>query len=447
MRQILRNARLADGRCVDLEITEGVISRITAADDPNVREAEHHAAQPAGRQVDQQTDGVEIVDLQRALVLGAFAEPHAHLDKAFTAELVPNPSGDLDGAIQAWSVAAAAGLFDYANTVTRAVSAMQALVRNGVLHVRTHVNVGACTAASGITAVREAAAMLDGIIDVQTVALTVSPIIGNGAEARANRAALDAAVSAGADLVGGCPHLEPNDKGNKMIDHAIDVATEAGIGIDLHVDETLDSGVFFLPVLARAVMDRGFGHPVAASHCVTLGMQQPSVQTEVAALVAQAGISVFPLPQTNLFLQGRDHRCATPRGITAVDALLEAGAEVAAGGDNVQDPFNPVGRSDPLETASLMIMAGHRLPEVALGMVSNNARRALGVPEVNFEVGDPADFVVINSASAREAIADAPTARTVYRGGNPVAATKVQSWIIGNPPPTQSESSNRQTTP
>ena len=198
-------------------------------------------------------------DLQRALVLGAFAEPHAHLDKAFTAELVPNPSGDLDGAIQAWSVAAAAGLFDYANTVTRAVSAMQALVRNGVLHVRTHVNVGACTAASGITAVREAAAMLDGIIDVQTVALTVSPIIGNGAEARANRAALDAAVSAGADLVGGCPHLEPNDKGNKMIDHAIDVATEAGIGIDLHVDETLDSGVFFLPVLARAVMDRGFG--------------------------------------------------------------------------------------------------------------------------------------------------------------------------------------------
>ena len=35
------------------------------------------------------------------LLLPAFAEPHAHLDKAFLAERVDNPTGDLMGAILA----------------------------------------------------------------------------------------------------------------------------------------------------------------------------------------------------------------------------------------------------------------------------------------------------------------------------------------------------------
>jgi len=34
------------------------------------------------------------------LLLPAPAEPHAHLDKALTADLVPNPAGDLMGAIE-----------------------------------------------------------------------------------------------------------------------------------------------------------------------------------------------------------------------------------------------------------------------------------------------------------------------------------------------------------
>ena len=87
---------------------------------------------------------------------------------------------------------------------------------------------------------------------------------------------------------------------------------------------------------------------------------------------------MFPLPQTNLFLQGRDHPAATPRGLTAVAALQEAGVLVAAGADNVQDPFNLVGRSDPLETAALMVMAGHQLPDTAFDMVSNNAAAPSG---------------------------------------------------------------------
>ena len=150
----------------------------------------------------------------------------------------------------------------------------------------------------------------------------------------------------------------------------------------------LDPSVLTLRDLARQVIESGFEHAVAASHCVTLGMQTSAVQAAVSAEVAEAGIAVITLPQTNLFLQGRDDPTATPRGLTAIAALTGAGVTVAGGGDNVQDPFNLVGRSDPLETAALLVMAGHRLPDDAYARVADHSRIALGLEPVAGQDGE-----------------------------------------------------------
>ena len=104
-----------------------------------------------------------------------------------------------------------------------------------------------------------------------------------------------------------------------------------------------------------------------------------------------------------------------------------------AGGDNVQDPFNPVGRSDPLETAALLVMAGHVSPETAYDMVSNTARRVIGLPPVNLEPGDPADLVAIDAASVRSAIADATMSRRVYRRGVLVASADQRTAVMRRP--------------
>ena len=408
MDRVLRHGRLPDGRAVDIQITDGLISGV----------------------VDAGTDhtGAVADDLNGWLVLPAMAEPHAHLDKALTAEMVPNPRGDLDGAIENWIAAAQAGQITHEGIVARAVRAIELLVVHGVTAVRSHVNVGAGYGAASVIAMLEARSHFDDLIDIQLVALTHSPM--TGPDGAGNRAALLEAVEAGVDLVGGCPHLDPDGPG--LIENAIKVATDAGIGIDLHVDEMLDPSVLTLRDLARQVQDSGFEHGVAASHCVTLGMQTPEVQAEVAREVAEAGIAVFPLPQTNLFLQGRDHPTATPRGLTAIRALQDAGALVAAGADNVQDPFNLVGRSDPLETAALLVMAGHQLPDDAYRMVSNDVRDGIGLPRVDVVVGSPADLVAIDAASPREAIADAPMSRRVYRNGALIASAD-QSATIHRP--------------
>ena len=370
--------------------------------------------------------GERVDDLGGWLVLPAMAEPHAHLDKALTADLVPNPKGDLRGAIDGWAEAAAAGKFSYQHTLERATRAMELLLVHGVTAVRTHVNAVASTGAASVKAVREAARSLDGLIRVQIVALTGSPMTGPGSAA--NRRALESALEAGVDLVGGCPHHEPDAPAHIAL--VLAVADEAGLDIDLHVDETLDPAILTLRELARQVESRGAGGSVTASHCVSLGVQAPEIQAAAAAEAARAGVAVVTLPQTNLFLQGRDDPVATPRGLTAIRALQQAGAMVAAGADNVQDPFNLVGRSDPLETAALLVMAGHMAPETAYQMVSNTAREVMGLPPVNFEPGDPADFVAIDAPSTRGALADAPMSRRVYHRGVLVASADQQTAVL-----------------
>jgi len=175
------------------------------------------------------------------------------------------------------------------------------------------------------------------------------------------------------------------------------------------------------------VAKTGFPQPVTASHCVSLGMQPHGVQQEVAMEVAAAGVGVVTLPQTNLYLQGRDVRMAQPRGLTAIRPLLEAGVTLAAGADNLQDPFNLVGRADPMETAALMVMAGHLLPAEAYHAVSASSRAVMGLPPVCIQPGAPAELLVIRADSLREAIAGAPHDRMVIHRGRIVSRTRVTS--------------------
>ncbi len=404
MLKILHNARLEDGRLVNLHINDGYIETITESQKPS--------SPPEGG-----------TDLNGWLVIPSMAEPHAHLDKALTAESVPNPAGDLSGAIEAWISATARGEITYEDTVYRAVEAMRLLVSKGVTAVRTHVNV--VSGSRALEAVREARNLVQGLIDVQIVALTINPM--TGPEGKDNRKALDKAIEIGVDLIGGCPHLDPNPA--VLIKDALDLAEDAGIGIDLHVDEMLDESVLTLHDLAKQVIDRGFENPVTASHCVTLGMQSLKKQKEVSSDVAKANISVLPLPQTNLFLQGREIPTATPRAITAIKSLKDAGVLVAAGGDNVQDPFNLVGRSDPLETASLLILAAHEMPKNAYEMVSVNARKAMGLEKADVSPKSLADFVAIDAPSLRGAIADAPMSRKVFKSGVLISSSQQTTQI------------------
>jgi cytosine/creatinine deaminase len=383
---------------VDLRLTDGIIAAVGISPDEASR-----------------TVPDEIIDLDGWLVLPSAIEPHAHLDKAFLAERADNATGDLPGAIEAMERLASS--IDHADIVERAERAVRRMAANGYTAVRTHVDATEYNGLTNVTALLEVRDRVADLVDLQIVPLAGSPIAGSaGAD---HRALLRAALDAGADLVGGCPHLEDDGAIEAATDVLLGIAAEAGVGVDLHTDETLDPTVMGLEHLARQVL-AGFPHAVTASHCVSLGQRPASEQHRIAELVAAAGIGVVTLPHTNLWLGGRDVQ-PVPRGLTAIGALRAAGVPVAAGADNLQDPFNPMGRACPFETAALLVLTAHDLPHVAWAAVSADARRVLGLPGGTIEVGAPADLVAVPAATLREAIAEGPVPRRVVRRGRLVS--------------------------
>ena len=90
---------------------------------------------------------------------------------------------------------------------------------------------------------------------------------------------------------------------------------------------------------------------------------------------------------------------------------------LAAGADNLQDPFNPIGRGDPLESAALLMLTAHQLPQDAFDAVSCVARKVIGLVESGPIVGALADLMLTPVTSIREAIAFAPPRTLVMHLG------------------------------
>lgn len=387
---LLRGGRGSDDVPVDIRIGDGVIvetgALVARGDEP-------------------------VTDLGGRLVLPAFADPHVHLDKAFTGGRATNRGGDLAGAMDSYAAVAASG--SPADIYSRARHALRLLVAAGATAVRCQTGCGPLSGVAAVEALARLRSEVGAYVDVQIVAHAAVPPGGP----HEHRALLVRALDAGADHLGGNPFLE--EEPQRAFETCLDVAADRGCELDLHVDESPTS--LTLPYVIAGARDSGVR--VVAAHCVSLGGLPEPHSRQIAAEAAEAGVAVVTLPMTNLYLQGRTAAADSPRGLTAITALRTAGVTVAAGTDNIQDPFNPVGRCDPLEIASLLVTAGHQPVDVAVAMIGPEARRVLGLPVGGLTVGAPADLVALPAHSLGDMVARAPVDRLVWRRGELVART------------------------
>jgi cytosine deaminase len=396
---ILRRATIDGGRLADVRVAGSTIREVA----------------PIGRLPTQSVD--EVLDLSGYVLLPAPAESHAHLDKALAADVVQSVPGDLLSAVAAWH--AYRHTLSVDDILRRARRAALLAFMRGVTAIRSHVDVGEGIELRGVQALLQLKDELRGLIDLQIVALSY-PLTGS--EGSRNRDMVRAALATGVDVVGGAPHIDPRPR--EHIEICLDLACSFARPVDLHMDEHLRESCDLVDL--AELVTHGFPYPVTASHCTSLGGRPFDVQRSTAEAVAAAGISIVTLPATNLYLQGRDRPVSTPRGLTPVRVLLEAGVNVAGGGDNVQDPFNALGCGDPIHTAQLLVLAGHLSPEEAYQSVSVRARKAMALPAIEVAPDSPADLLAIAGSSLREAMATATEERTVVRAGRIVARTEVR---------------------
>ena len=395
----LTNATLADGSHVDVALDGPVVSGVL----------------PAGS-LGERSDGTSL-DLTGFLLLTAPAEPHAHLDKALSWDLIDPPMGDLELAIESWQ--------DYSTAMTiesitdRARQAALLLLRQGTTAVRTHVDLLAGDdPMRGVRALVRVRDDLSELMDIELVALA-GPFVPSEQVVEA--------LELGVDLVGGAPHLSEDPIAD--LRRLIGIAERCGVGADIHTDESL-TGALTLGEYARLVRD--WTLPASAGHCVRLGTLEPTELAAVISEVLASDIGIISLPITNLYLQGWQHPVGTPRGLTALRALLDAGVRVGAGADNVRDPFNPVGRSDALETASLLVSAGHLTLDEAYAAVSSGARSVMSLPVAGVQVGAVAELLAVRGTNLSDVIANASADRFVIHAGRLVAQSTV-TYDVASP--------------
>jgi cytosine deaminase len=391
---LLRSATLDDGSIVDVEITGDTVTAIHPAG----------TAEPVAAS--------ETLDLTGFVLLTAPAEPHAHLDKALSWDLIDPPMGDLGLAIESWKNYSAT--MTVASIAERARRAALMLLQNGTTAVRCHVDVLSGDAPlRGVKALVQARDELRDVMHIELAALA-GPTIPT--------ADVEAALDLGVDLVGGAPHLADDQSAD--LQRLLAIAVERGVGVDIHTDESLTSD-YTLAELARSVRDWPAEMPVTAGHCVRLGTLPLDELDGIIDEVLASDIGIVTLPITNLYLQGWQHPVSTPRGLTAVRRLLDAGVRLGAGADNVRDPFNPVGRSDALETASLLITAGHLTLTEAYAAVSDGARSVMNLEPAGVSVGAKAELLAVRGVNLADVVANAPADRYVIHAGRLVAFSEV----------------------
>jgi cytosine deaminase len=388
---LIRQATLSDGRHVDVVLDGDTVVDLA----------------PAGSIT--AFDPATTLDLSGYLLLTAPAEPHAHLDKALSFDEVQPPFGDLGNAIEAWVAWSADASVE--NIIGRAREQVLTMVAQGITAIRSHADVHPTNTTRNVEALVAVREELGHLVDLEIVALCSSLTPDDG---------LDAALAAGADLVGGAPHLAEDPLAD--LGRLLAIAERHQCGADIHTDENL-TGPLTLDTYAKIVRYWPRDRQYSAGHCCRLGTLETDELAHVVEEIKASDIGIISLPITNLYLQGWEHPVSTPRGLTALRALLDAGVRVAAGADNVRDPFNPVGRSDALETASLLITAGHLTPTEAWSLVSDGARSVMGLPQAGAIPGGKAEFLAIRATNLLDAIANASADLKVIHRGRLIAET------------------------
>jgi cytosine deaminase len=292
-----------------------------------------------------------------------FAEPHVHLDAALLGARAPNKSGTLREGIANWA-ALRSSLTRY-DVKARARLVLEWYRLHGTTRVRTHVDTGCPVAVEALLELREE---VRGETELQVVAFPQEGIL----RSPGYRQRWEAAVRMGCDAVGAIPHFERTaEEGWVSIRMAFDLAEAEGKKLDFHCDETDDPGSRNLEVVCAQAIDRGWSRlgDIVAGHCTALHSYADPHAAKVCELVARAQVLVVTNPLDNVVLQGRYDGYPKRRGITRVDQLWAAGAEVGIGHDSVVDPWYRLGTANLLDAAYMLVHVGHLTSETEMRRV------------------------------------------------------------------------------
>jgi cytosine/adenosine deaminase-related metal-dependent hydrolase len=352
------------------------------------------------------------------VVLPAFVDAHAHLDstrlglpfRPHTAE--PGLAGLIANDRANWRHAGT-------GVAERATHTLGATIASGVTGVRSHAQVDTdcgLERLEGVLAAKEAHAAR---AMVQVVAFPQSGILRDDGTAEL----LDAALRAGADLVGGLDPCALDRDPVAHLDVVFGLADRHGTGIDIHLHETGELGAFTFELIAERTTALGMQGQVTISHAFALSSVDDSRRATLIELLAEADIALATVAPGN-------------RESLPLEALRAAGVRVGLGQDGIRDYWSPYGDGDMLARSwQLAFRNGYRrddLVELCVDVATRGGRAVVDVtawsdrpmgddPVTGLAPGARADLVVVAADTVTAAVMDHPPRTLVVRDGAVVA--------------------------
>jgi cytosine deaminase len=369
-----------------------------------------------------------VPDCSGKVLLPAFIDGHVHLDKVLIRDELREHDGTLGGAIGA--IHERKRRYTVGDVRERAREVIEASVRSGTTRLRSHVDVDTIGGLVPLEGVMAAAAECADIAEVRTIAFPQEGLLRDPGAFDL----MEAALEAGADVVGGMPHWEADEiSQQEHVRLCFELAERFDRDLDVHVDETDDGGVRTLEMVADEALRRGFVGRVCAGHVCSLAAASHDYAERVIEKCARAGISIAANPVTNLVLQGRGDRGLVRRGMTRVGEFRAAGVNVLFGQDCVKDGFYPFGRGSMLEVALISAHVAHLTTHddlaFALRAVTEAPARAWRLTDYGLEVGARADLQLLPAPSWEEALRLQLPPEKVWFKGRLVAENSVRSEL------------------
>jgi len=356
-------------------------------------------------------------DLAGRIVLPGLVDCHTHIDKGQVWARSPNPDGSFASALAAAPTDHAHVTAD--DVATRATFMLDCAEAHGTVALRSHIDTdGSCFDLTW--------EVLCDLADrrAERLTLQLAPFTGVGDTAsHLHTIAAKAADRPGAVL---SAFVSDTAGADEFLDQMIAAADRHGLGIDVHVDETVDPGAHALRRVAKAVLRTGFEGPILAGHACALAVQSAAERDRTLDLVAAAGIGVVALPACNAYLMDR-RAGASPRlrGHAPLHELRARGIPVALASDNARDAFHAYGDLDMAELfrdALRFCQIDHPVGDwpAVIGPVP---AQLMGLDGPGWlRDGGPADLIVTEARCWSE-FGARPVQRQVIRRGQPLDLT------------------------
>ncbi|OQA91288.1 MAG: Cytosine deaminase [Elusimicrobia bacterium ADurb.Bin231] len=395
---IIRNAKLRGKKeLFDIGIDKGKISKIAA-------------------KISTKAD--KWIDAKGNLVTESYCNAHLHLCKVWTLQMMDEKAlkdyhgSDMGKAMTAIELAARVKAnYDEKWIIKNVRKALELAAKYGNLHIRAFADVDSKAKLEGVKALIKARDEFKGIVNVQVVAFPQDGVVREpGAEDLVKQA-----MDLGADIVGGIPWIEYTEQDEKThIEKMVAIARKYNKDVSMLVDDAGDPTLKTLEMLATETIKTGWQGRVLAQHARAMCLYPKPYFQKVVALLKKSGIGIVTDPQT-----GPLH--------ARVGELLEEGALVCLGQDDISDAYYPYGRNNMLEIAflasHLLWMTGADQMETLYDMITINGAKAMNVKNFGLKEGNDANMVILGVNSVLEALRDQEAPAFVISSGKVIAET------------------------